>query len=112
MREEIRKERLRRAKSFDEFYEEERDIVLNSRFSRPVAKLYLELKEVSEKWWREFLDFWQLPNDYTPKVEDKESYMKHRIEQHRQLIESYTKYLESKGYDMTGIRYRILGEQL
>ncbi len=111
LREEIRKKRLEKAVDFGEFYREEREILLTSNFIRPVAKMYQEQKEVSPRWWKEFIEFWQLPDDWYPEAQDRESYLTRVLEKHERLIEDYREYLKSKGYGLKSIQHRTLAER-
>ena len=111
LREEKKKERLEKSISYEEFYREERENILHSNFIRPVAKMYQEQREVSQSWWREFLEFWQLPENWVPNIDDKDKYFDHIIEKHKRLIENYRVYLESKGYDLSGIKHQTLAER-
>jgi len=111
LRDKIRKERLKRAVDFSEFYRREREKIIESRFIRPVAKMYAEQKEISPRWWKEFIEFWQLPEDYVPEVEDLEEYREKVYRKHEKLIGEYRKMLEEKGYDLSGIRHLLLSER-
>lgn len=111
LRRELRERRLKESVDFREFYLEERKILLESRMIRPVAKMYLEQSQVSPRWWREFLEFWQLPEDWKPRVQGIEEYLAHVIEKHRKLMKEYRRYLEAKGYDTSKIEYVTLGER-
>jgi len=111
LRDEIRKERLKKAVDFSEFYRREREKIIESRFIRPVAKMYAEQKEISPRWWKEFIEFWQLPEDYVPEVEDLEEYREKVYRKHEELIGRYRRMLEEKGYDLSGIKHLLLSER-
>jgi N-methylhydantoinase B/acetone carboxylase alpha subunit len=111
LRDEIRKERLKKAVDFSEFYRREREKIIESRFIRPVAKMYAEQKEISPRWWKEFIEFWQLPEDYVPEAEDLEEYREKVYRKHEELIGRYRRMLEEKGYDLSGIRHLLLSER-
>jgi N-methylhydantoinase B/acetone carboxylase alpha subunit len=111
LRDEIRKERLKKAVDFSEFYRREREKIIESRFIRPVAKMYAEQKEISPRWWKEFIEFWQLPEDYVPEAEDLEEYREKVYRKHEELIGRYRRMLEEKGYDLSGIKHLLLSER-
>lgn len=111
LRDEIRKERLKKAVDFSEFYRGEREKIVESRFIRPVAKMYAEQKEISPRWWKEFIEFWQLPEDYVPEAEDLEEYREKVYRKHEELIGRYRRMLEEKGYDLSGIKHLLLSER-
>jgi len=104
-REEIRKIRMEKSIDFAQFYREERSILLEGKLVRPVAKYYMEQKEVSPDWFKEFLDFWRLPEDFSIHIQGKREYIRLMSDWHSLYLESYKKYLESKGYDLSKIRY-------
>lgn len=103
-------ERLSKALSFEDFYRLEREIILKSNFIRPVAKMYREQREISPEFWKEFIEFWQLPSDYVPKVEDIEEYREKVLKKHEELIIEYRSFLKSKGYDLK-VNYSTLRER-
>ena len=52
----------------------ERERVLAGDFIEPVRRMYAESIRLSDRWAREFRDFWDLPDDFdydipTPQVE-------------------------------------------
>jgi len=112
LRSEMKKKRLERAMDFSEFYAKEREKLINSKLARPVAKMYLEQKEISPRWWREFVEFWQLPEDYVPKVEELDEYRERVYRKHEELIKRYRKILEERGYDLPGIKHLTLRERM
>ncbi|MEM0503309.1 MAG: hypothetical protein QXT58_01210, partial [Archaeoglobaceae archaeon] len=93
------------------FYIEERERILISSFIRPVAKMYQEQREISPDFWNEFLEFWQLPQDYIPEVEELEEYRERVLRKHEELIKHYREFLEKKGYDLSKIRHLSLRER-
>lgn len=111
LREKLRKERLSKAIDFSEFYRRERERLLQSKLIRPVAKMYREQKEISPNWWKEFIEFWQLPEDYTPEVEGLKEYRRRVVEKHREYINKYLGYLRNKGYDVKKLKYVSLEER-
>ncbi|PMP87847.1 MAG: hypothetical protein C0172_03940 [Caldisphaera sp.] len=111
LREKIKKERLSNSIPFEDFYKYERDILIKGEIIRPIAKMYYEQSTISPKWWNEFKDFWQLPNEWVPLIEDKEHYLDKVILKHKQLIDEYRSYLKLKGYDINQIRHVTLSER-
>jgi N-methylhydantoinase B/acetone carboxylase alpha subunit len=111
LRAELKRKRLEKAIDFTEFYLREREKLVNSRLARPVAKMYKEQKEISPRWWKEFIEFWLLPEDYEPRVEGLEEYRARVYAKHEDLIKRYRKMLEEKGYDLSGIKHLTLGER-
>jgi len=111
LRKEKINERLKKAKDFAQFYIEERERILISSFIRPVAKMYQEQREISPDFWNEFLEFWQLPRDYIPEVEELEEYRERVLRKHEELIKHYREFLEKKGYDLSKIRHLSLRER-
>ncbi|MEM3761081.1 MAG: hydantoinase B/oxoprolinase family protein [Archaeoglobaceae archaeon] len=111
LRKEKINERLKKAKDFAQFYIEERERILISSFIRPVAKMYQEQREISPDFWNEFLEFWQLPQDYIPEVEELEEYRERVLRKHEELIKHYREFLEKKGYDLSKIRHLSLRER-
>lgn len=61
---EMRRRRKERAVSAKEWWAEQRQRVLNKDFSQPVASLYSDVLKY-EKFRRQFIGTWQLPEDYT-----------------------------------------------
>jgi len=111
LRDEMRKKRLEKAIDFSEFYRMEREKIIESRFIRPVAKMYSEQRELSTRWWKEFIEFWQLSEDYMPEAEDIESYIEKVYTKHEELIRKYRSMLEEKGYDLSGVKHLTLAER-
>jgi hypothetical protein len=73
-REEIREERGRTAVPVREWMKQERERVVNGDFIEPVKRMYAESIRLSERWAREFREFWDLPGDFdydvaTPQVD-------------------------------------------
>jgi N-methylhydantoinase B/acetone carboxylase alpha subunit len=74
-RKEIRDERGRRAVPVREWMAAERERVLAGDFIDPVKRMYAESIRLSERWAREFREFWDLPEDFdyadvaTPQVD-------------------------------------------
>ncbi|TFF99171.1 MAG: acetone carboxylase subunit alpha [Promethearchaeota archaeon] len=61
---EIRKERKEKSMSFDEFFEYEKSKLTKSELSAPVKLMYSESLGLSEKWRKEFIEFWNLPENF------------------------------------------------
>ena len=71
---EIRDERLAKAVPVREWMREERERVLSREFIEPVQRMYAESMRLSDRWAREFREFWDLPDNFdfdvaTPEVE-------------------------------------------
>ncbi len=111
LREEKRKKRLEEAVDFSEFYKMERERLLRSDVSRPVAKMYQEQKEVSPNWWKEFIEFWKLSEDWIPEADDLDTYFDHVLHKHEEQVENYRKKLESEGYDLSEIKHLTVRER-
>jgi N-methylhydantoinase B/acetone carboxylase alpha subunit len=111
LREKIKKERLERALNFAEFYREEREIILGSQFTRPVARMYQEQKEVSPRWWKEFTEFWQIPEDFIPEADELDEYFEKVLQKHRKLVDGYRSFLKEAGYDIEKVRHVYLEER-
>ncbi|MBI4693054.1 MAG: hydantoinase B/oxoprolinase family protein [Gammaproteobacteria bacterium] len=69
-RAEMRKARLVRSQSVEEWMAAQRGRVERMEFNSAVRKMYRESHELSPKWRREFTAFWRLPADWTPGSED------------------------------------------
>jgi hypothetical protein len=73
-REQLRQARGRNAVPVREWMQQERQRVLDHDMIEPVQRMYAESMRLSERWAREFREFWQLPADFdfpvaTPQVE-------------------------------------------
>ncbi len=112
LRKKLREERLNKAIEFSEFYKKERERLIMSKLIRPVAKMYKEQMEISPRWWMEFIEFWQLEENYAPEVENIEDYRKRALKKHENLINMYRNYLKSKGYEVEKIKYLLYGEEV
>lgn len=80
---------MQKSIDFAQFYKEERSILLEGKLVRPVAKYYMEQKEVSPDWFKEFLDFWRLPEDFSIPIQGKREYIRVMSEWHSLYLESY-----------------------
>jgi acetone carboxylase, alpha subunit len=73
-RAQVREQRGRSAVPVREWMAQERQRVLDHDMIEPVQRMYAESMRLSERWAREFRDFWELPEDFdfpvpTPQVE-------------------------------------------
>ncbi len=61
---------IRKQKSipFEEFWEQERSRLLEKNFGEQLQRMYSESLSLSEKWSKEFKEFWQLPEDFKIEV--------------------------------------------
>ena len=69
-RAEMRKERLARALPTREWMKEERERILNKDASTQVQHMFATSFSLSEKFTRQFKDFWSLPDDWELREED------------------------------------------
>lgn len=65
-RAQLRKRRLERSTSAQEWIDRERERVTTMDFIEPVRKMHRESCELSENWLNDYRAFWQLPDDWTP----------------------------------------------
>jgi acetone carboxylase alpha subunit len=63
-RDQIRADRLARSMPVAEWLNGERKRVRAGRFCEPVASMYSETRALSPRWWRQFTEFWGLPDDF------------------------------------------------
>jgi N-methylhydantoinase B/acetone carboxylase alpha subunit len=68
-REELREERGRKAVPVREWMQGERQRILDGEMVGPVQVMYAESIRLSERWAREFREFWELPEDFDFEVE-------------------------------------------
>src|SRR5438874_1625792 len=73
-RQAMRAERAERAVPVREWMQAERQRVLDGDMIDPVKRMYAESLRLSERWAREFREFWDLPDDFdydidTPEVD-------------------------------------------
>ena len=71
-REEMREERGCRAVPVREWMKGERERVLAGDFIDPVKRMYAESMRLSERWAREFREFWDLPEDFDYEIDTPE----------------------------------------
>jgi N-methylhydantoinase B/acetone carboxylase alpha subunit len=63
-RDQLRKEREAKSMTFEEFYQREKQRIVEGNLIDPVKKMYNESFQLSGNWGKEFLDFWNLPEDF------------------------------------------------
>ena len=63
-REEIKEERMKYSVTFNEFWEEEKKKITENKLCDPVKLMYSESLKLSKNWKKEFLTFWNLPDDF------------------------------------------------
>lgn len=68
-RKEILNERKEKSMTFEEFWEKERNKIVENQLIKPVKRMYKESLELSDKWKKNFLEFWNLPEDFTVEVD-------------------------------------------
>ena len=68
-RKEIMNERREKSMTFEEFWEQERAKITENQLIKPVKLMYKESLELSDKWAKEFREFWKLPEKFTTEVE-------------------------------------------
>ena len=67
-RREMRRQRLERSMSVEEWMAQTKPKVEKMDYIYPVRRMYAESSELSEKWRREYNAFWGLPVDWMPKI--------------------------------------------
>ncbi len=67
----MKKERLEKSMPFEEFWERERNKIMENKLSKHVKTMYRESMELSEKWAQEFREFWKLPDNFKIEEEGK-----------------------------------------
>ncbi|TXT58802.1 MAG: Acetone carboxylase alpha subunit [Promethearchaeota archaeon] len=67
-REAIRSERKEKSMSFEEFWEYERKKITDDKLSEHVKRMYKESLELSDRWAKEFKEFWKFEDDFTMEV--------------------------------------------
>ena len=68
-REQLRKEREARSMTFEEFYRRQKQRIEEGNLIEPVKRMYNESIQLSQRWGKEFLNFWDLPEDFRFKPE-------------------------------------------
>ena len=61
-RDQLRKEREDKSMTFEEFYQREKKRIVDGNLIEPVKRMYNESIQLSKRWGKEFLEFWNLPN--------------------------------------------------
>ncbi|MGD0076390.1 MAG: hypothetical protein ABSD31_18965, partial [Candidatus Binataceae bacterium] len=64
-REQCRRDRAARAIPVKDWIAGQRNRLLNQDFGREVKAMYNDVFGISERWGREFREFWNLPDDFT-----------------------------------------------
>jgi hypothetical protein len=67
--EEIRKERMEKSMTFEEFWEYEKEKITEDKLYEAVKLMYSESLKLSDKWAKEFREFWKLPENYQMEVD-------------------------------------------
>jgi len=67
-KEELKKERREKSITFEEYWEEEKRKITENKLSDPVKLMYSESLKLSEKWAKEFKEFWKLPENFEVEV--------------------------------------------
>ena len=66
LRKDIREQRLREAVPFEEFWKKEREELIEGvKFNESIERMYKDCFNLSEKFFKEFKEFWQLPEDWS-----------------------------------------------
>jgi len=64
LRDTMRNKRLQRGRPVSSWWEEERNRILNKEFAPEVIEMYRECMGLSQKFAKEFREFWKLPEDF------------------------------------------------
>jgi N-methylhydantoinase B/acetone carboxylase alpha subunit len=67
-RKDIREQRKNDAMDFEDFFEYEKDKIMGGKLSDHITRMYNESLELSEKWAKNFREFWKLPEDFKLEV--------------------------------------------
>jgi len=67
-REKLHNERKENSMTFEEFWKQERSKITDNRLSEHVNAMYSESLELSDKWAKEFREFWKFPADFKMEV--------------------------------------------
>ena len=68
-REAIKKERMEKSMTFEEFWEYEKKKITEDKLYEAVKLMYYESLKFSTKYWgKEFREFWKLPEDFQMEV--------------------------------------------
>jgi hypothetical protein len=63
-RKKIRSERREKSMTFEEFWRYERKKITEGRLREHVKRMYKESLELSDRWAKEFREFWEFDNDF------------------------------------------------
>jgi N-methylhydantoinase B/acetone carboxylase alpha subunit len=63
-REQIRSERKEKSMTFEEFWDYERKKITENKLSKTVKTMYKESLKLSEKWAKEFREFWKFDDEF------------------------------------------------
>ncbi len=67
-RKEIINERKEKSMTFEEFWKQEREKITENQLSQQVKRMYKESLELSNKWAKNFREFWKLKDDFKIEV--------------------------------------------
>jgi hypothetical protein len=70
-KDQLRKEREDKSMTFEEFYQKEKKRIVDGNLIEPVKRMYNESIQLSRRWGKEFLEFWNLPEDFRFKLEEE-----------------------------------------
>jgi len=70
-REQLRRERKDKSMTFEEFYQKEKKRIEDGNLIEPIKRMYNESIKLSRRWGKEFLEFWNLPEDFRFKLEEE-----------------------------------------
>ncbi|HEY1919529.1 MAG TPA: hydantoinase B/oxoprolinase family protein [Streptosporangiaceae bacterium] len=71
-RAQMRADRLARAEPADQYRARVRRELMEDELPAPTRRMYQDVLAFCPQWRREFLDFWQLPEDWQPRVAENE----------------------------------------
>jgi N-methylhydantoinase B/acetone carboxylase alpha subunit len=67
----LRKERKDMSMTFEDFYQKEKNRIESGSLIEPLKRMYNESIELSKRWGKDFLEFWDLPDDFRFELEDE-----------------------------------------
>ncbi|MFW9876839.1 MAG: hydantoinase B/oxoprolinase family protein [Candidatus Thorarchaeota archaeon] len=67
-KEEMMQERKDKSMSFEEFWEREKNKIIEDNLSEPVKLMYSESLNLSKNWAKQFKEFWKLPENFDVEV--------------------------------------------
>ncbi|MFX1374377.1 MAG: hydantoinase B/oxoprolinase family protein [Promethearchaeota archaeon] len=67
-REELKNQRKEKSVSYEEFWKQERLKITDNKLAEHIKAMYSESLRLSDKWGKEFLEFWKLPEDFKLEV--------------------------------------------